>query len=517
MQSEQTPFWYDMLPRLGSAEEFAAVRELFARNGFEYEAVCRRIGVPQLFLLTSELENRYLDQPMEGALDAFVRVFTLGRSLETAAAVGLFGREGFTALTALQLLAPRPDQPEVSFSPVIIHPAPGAVIVCDRNATPDGAKLPRMTADVLYPALFANTLDFVARFPKTPCENVLEIGTGTGTAAIQWSRVAREVWATDITPRAAHFAEFNVRLAGVKNVRVAQGDLYAPVNGMTFDRIACHPPFVPARKSAVIFRDGGDDGEQIARRIIEGLPRFLRPNGLFWASFMISDRQHESAEQRMRSWLGDANGEFDIGLSVDSRRTVAETIAQAAVDGIGTPEDLRYFSELWKANRTHHLVHASVLIRRHGQAREPVSMRTQSGRGFTAKDLEWLLDWEVARRAPGFLDALLESRPLLAQACELRATYKMQAGAVVSEEYTVQAEGPLQVSCKCPPWMARMLMECDGSETARQRLARVREAGSIPADADPAEFARVLAGLAAAGVITIALAGQVENSAGTDH
>lgn len=511
------PFWHTMLPRFGSAQEFAAARDLFTRTGFEYETVCRRVGAPHLYLLSVPVEDKYLEQPVEDALDVLIRIFTIGRSMETATVARLLGSAGFDALSALDLLAERPDRPGISFSPVMIHPAPGVVIVCDRNATPEGVKLKQTPGDVLYPALFNNTLDFVARFPKTPCDSILEIGTGTGTAAIQWSRVSREVCATDITARAVHFAGFNARLAGIENVRVVQGDLYEPVEGMTFDRIACHPPFVPAKKSAVIFRDGGDDGEQIARRIIEGLPHYLRAGGLFWASFMISDRQDENAEQRMRSWLGEAQAEFDIGFAVDSRGTVAETVAHAAVDGIGTPEDLRYFSELWKANRTHHLVHASVLMRRHGDVREPVTVRTQSGRGFTAKDLEWLLDWEIGHRVPGFFDAILESRPTLAQACELRATYKMQAGSVVSEDYAVQAEGPLQVSCRCPAWMARMLMECDGSQTARERWVKLRDAGSIPVDSDPVEFARILAGLASAGVVMMDLAKSVENSAQADH
>ena len=40
-----------------------------------------------------------------------------------------------------------------------------------------------------------------------------------------------------------------------------------------------HPPYIPAKETELIFRDGGKDGEQIIRRAVEGLPRFLRPGG----------------------------------------------------------------------------------------------------------------------------------------------------------------------------------------------------------------------------------------------
>ena len=46
---------------------------------------------------------------------------------------------------------------------------------------------------------------------------------------------------------------------------VVEGDMYAPVEGLTFDRIVTHPPYIPAKQTGLIFRDGGEDGEQIIR------------------------------------------------------------------------------------------------------------------------------------------------------------------------------------------------------------------------------------------------------------
>lgn len=499
------PFWHSILPKLGTPDEFRQARELFTRSGFHYAGVCGRVGAEHLYRLTSKLENEFLAHEGRDMLDALIRLYPLGRPMDRATAERFLGRDGVECLEALNLLMPLPDKPGEIFAPVMVHPAPsGCILVCDRGMFPDGTKVPRVPPDALYPGFFVNTMDYVARFPETPCDHILEIGTGTGTAALAWAKHANQVWATDIADRAVRFAEFNRRLAGAENITVLKGDMYEPVQGMTFDRIASHPPFVPAKKSEVIFRDGGEDGEQLARRVIEGLPQFLRPGGLFWGSFMVSDRAGELAEQRIRQWLGESHTEFDIGLAMDSRKTRVEILTGVITDKTGSLDEVAYFDELWKANGTEYLVHASVLIRRcaaDAPAREPVSLRVQTGPGFNARIFDRLLDAEVAQSRPGFADAVLESRPWIAPVCELRARHRVENGEAVSEDYTFVAEGPIRSVCKVPGWMARMLMACDGSLTARQRFESLKNTGQVPADADPMEFVRLIATLTEAGVL----------------
>src|ERR1017187_5911099 len=108
----------------------------------------------------------------------------------------------------------------------------------------------------------------------------------------------------DELPADVLFARLSCRLAGLDNVTVLEGDLYSPVEGLTFDRIAIHPPWAPATQSEFIFGDGGEDGETIIRGSIERLPQFLLPGGRFYAMLLASDRQGEKFEERGRSWLG---------------------------------------------------------------------------------------------------------------------------------------------------------------------------------------------------------------------
>ena len=188
------------------------------------------------------------------------------------------------------------ERPEMWFGGCILFATRGMVLASDRVSSLDRAPLPP-DADVVYPAAIENTVAFMSTLPETPCDALLDVGTGSGVAALDGARYARHAWGTDIAARSVQFAEFNRRLNGIQNATMLQGDLYAPVEGLTFDRIVTHPPYVPARKNTMIFRDGGEDGEQILRGIVEGLPRFLRPGGRFYTLVVAADCEGQWFEE----------------------------------------------------------------------------------------------------------------------------------------------------------------------------------------------------------------------------
>ncbi len=265
-----------MLPRIGTAGEFAAARRLFAGCGYSYGPICSR--------LKAESFDRYLlrvipdvtSNPLEDALDVMIRLFTDCLYVEESTLQRFLPPGAIDTLGALNLLVREEADPRLMYAPSPIYPVGPVLTVCDRGFSPAGVKC-QPPVDTVYPAVLDNTLKFADWLPMEPCEALLDIGTGTGVAALMTAPIARQVWATDIAARSVHFADFNCRLAGFDNVRVAKGDLYAPVEGLTFDRIVTHPPYVPARKSKFIFREGGEDGEQIIRAIIEGLPHAISP------------------------------------------------------------------------------------------------------------------------------------------------------------------------------------------------------------------------------------------------
>lgn len=118
---------------------------------------------------------------------------------------------------------------------------------------------------------------------------VLDLGCGTGAlgAAIAARLPEAEVWATDIDPAAVECARGNL-----PPNRVLLGDLYDPLpHDLELDLIVANTPYVPSdqiRNMPPEARDhehhdaldGGADGLDIQRRVIEQAPKHLAPGAV---------------------------------------------------------------------------------------------------------------------------------------------------------------------------------------------------------------------------------------------
>jgi release factor glutamine methyltransferase len=78
-----------------------------------------------------------------------------------------------------------------------------------------------------------------------PNDRVLDVGTGSGIAAIAAARAgAKEVVAVDVNPQAVRCAKGNVARMGLREcVEVRESDLFAAVSGEQFDLLVCNPPY----------------------------------------------------------------------------------------------------------------------------------------------------------------------------------------------------------------------------------------------------------------------------------
>jgi SAM-dependent methyltransferase len=494
--------WYSVLPRLGSPAEFAAVRELFEQCGYSYENVCRRGQVESL--------DRYLlrggalpEAPPEDALAAMIRLFTDCLAVERGQLEAVLPAGAMGALQRLNLLVEDTEDAARVYAPVPVYTAGPVLTACDRSVTPWGQRW-MGPADMVFPPVYGNTLQFIDRLPQMECEAVLDIGTGSGVAALITAPLARQVWATDVAARSVHFAEFNRRLAGLDNITVLEGDLYAPVEGMTFDLIVSHPPYVPAKESKYIFREGGEDGEQILRAIVEGLPRFLRPGGRFYCAVMGADRENESFEARIRKWLGERHEEFDLVLISDSLKTPADYIAFVVAQNIAPPEEAQFLRELWIDNHTEYVFRGPVLIRRHAGGRAAVTARTQAGKEMKRQHLEWLLDFESSLREPEGLARLLETRPKIALGCEMIVHHREDGGRFIPEVFKFENKSPFNAGCQVQGWLAQTVAGCEGTRTWREYFDQLQARGEIPPDAAPEQFARMLGALVSSGILALA-------------
>ncbi len=125
--------------------------------------------------------------------------------------------------------------------------------------------------------------------PLSPNARVLDVGSGSGCIAITLA-AERPRWlvsAVDRSSTALEVARTNAERHGVE-VNFEEADLTTSVQP-PWDRVVANLPYIPTaaledlpievRRDPALALDGGPDGLDLVRRLIEDLPRLLRPCG----------------------------------------------------------------------------------------------------------------------------------------------------------------------------------------------------------------------------------------------
>ena len=131
----------------------------------------------------------------------------------------------------------------------------------------------------------------------------LDLCCGTGCLAITMAleRPSCDIWAADLSPAALSLARENAARLGAC-VTFRQGDLFAPLQGETFDLIVSNPPYIPSAEcpalqeevlyEPVMALDGGTDGLDFYRRIAREAPMHLTRGG--WIMLELGDGEAEA-------------------------------------------------------------------------------------------------------------------------------------------------------------------------------------------------------------------------------
>ncbi|MGH9900934.1 MAG: methyltransferase, partial [Pyrinomonadaceae bacterium] len=363
--------------RLGAREDFARAESLLRGEGFDEATICRAFNI-------EEMPDVCKITPDEADLSVFperlallIRLFLFTQTVPRFEVERTFDRAAVDSLLALDLLRATEFDAGLYYSPVLLYPVAGLLIASDRRTNPDGSPFTE-PPDIVFPAINVGTLLFLSVISKSPARDALDLGSGSGVAAIRLSRHVGRAVAADITPRASHFARFNSMLNGRDNVEVVEGDLYEPVRGQMFDRIIAHPPYVPtlAEDEAVVYRDSGETGEVLTRRAVEGIPAHLRPGGTFYGVCMGHDTVEGNFEERARRWLGDAGDEFDVMFALGESTPLDKYVSDVVIATRGKRKMSieRLEQALLKAG-TRELVYGALIIHR----------RAGNGRPWTAR------------------------------------------------------------------------------------------------------------------------------------
>jgi release factor glutamine methyltransferase len=131
-----------------------------------------------------------------------------------------------------------------------------------------------------------------------PAPVIIDLCTGSGCIVISLAKELAKArfFATDRSDRALHIAQENARQNGVADrIRFLEGDLFGPVEEMDLrgriDCIVTNPPYVRSDELVTLqpeVRDfepemaliAGPDGTEIAERILQEAPEYLKTGGL---------------------------------------------------------------------------------------------------------------------------------------------------------------------------------------------------------------------------------------------
>ena len=176
------------------------------------------------------------------------------------------------------------------------------ILRCER-----GVLIPRPETEVLVDAALEG-VDAVGEGAR-----VLDLCTGTGCIALSIAKERPEtvVVATDLAPEAVALAERNSRALGLEGwVDVLQCDLASgvvPEFAGTFDVLVSNPPYIPTDVLSrdvpsevrdfepALALDGGADGLDVFRRILEVAPEMLTPTGMLCVE-LFEESLDEAAE-----------------------------------------------------------------------------------------------------------------------------------------------------------------------------------------------------------------------------
>jgi release factor glutamine methyltransferase len=196
----------------------------------------------------------------------------------------------------------------------------GLAFAADRRALIPRPETERLVEIVV--AAVVQRLTGGPRPPGSPPLRVADVGTGSGTIAVALAMALRKrqmldevrIVATDLDPDALQLARENAVGHGVAGrLEFVVADLL-PLDGEPFDVLAANLPYIPSEAIdllpiAASFEprralDGGPDGLDLIRALLDRLPTVLRPDGS--AVLEIGSDQAElvavAVGERMPGW-----------------------------------------------------------------------------------------------------------------------------------------------------------------------------------------------------------------------
>jgi methylase of polypeptide subunit release factors len=277
-------------------DDLRRLREVFAAAEYSDGKLIERVGPSRVPARRSTSLPRMLRLTASGdRLDGLIRLFLLGVPLDEPAARHALAPLDLDAVAALGLIT-RTDGGIAAT--VTAFPYGSMVLVFDQpEQITAGAR------EDLVVGITDATRQLIRFTVRRPSRRTLDLGTGCGIQAFLAAPHSREVYASDLNPRAVNFARFNARLNGIDNVRCLEGSGFEPVREHSFDLVLANLPFVIVPRFRYYYRDSGIPLDGFARQVARESAQHLSEGGYCQ---MLCEWVHikgEDARERLRGWF----------------------------------------------------------------------------------------------------------------------------------------------------------------------------------------------------------------------
>lgn len=448
-------------------ETIYRIRDVFDQAGYSDTEVAEATGMPD-YLSLRDIDIPRLRRRLghDTPLETLIRLFILGVPVDLAALQRAVQPMRWEDWAEAGLLVPLDRQQAVA--PVALYPYKGLIVAFD------WARLqPNHVMGIASSTVTLATLLLSYRSRLT-----LDLGTGCGILAFLVARHSERVLAVDRNPRAINIARFNAHLNRLASVECRSGDLFAPVEGETFDLIVSNPPYVVSPESRYLFRDSGMAGDAFCRMLTREASSRLRQGGYYQCLCNWIHLAGQDWQERLAGWFVDSG--CDVWV-MRSETMDAATYASAwirATEGEEPEQFQRHFTtwmDYYERQRIE-AISLGVIIMRRASGRTnwfraddaPENMRGPCGdamlRGFALRD---------------FLETVHDDRKLLEARLRLAAEVRWEQQYVPTAEGWHMAAGHVHLSeglaytGTVDPVIIRLMIRCDGQRTVRDVLADV--------------------------------------------
>jgi len=435
------------------------LREFFREANFTHEEFESRRLLLDLPTRASGNLPFLLDRTREPSLSNLIlRWFFLGLPAASEPAARLVP----ASVLALMLKSGMLLHDGTSLSPaVMLTPCDECLFAADTAArlesqSPDLVIWPNPTTRLLH--------QFTIRRPS---RTTLDLGTGCGIQAVFGARHSAQVTATDLNPRAAHFARFNAWLNGSANIEYLTGDTFEPVRNRTFDLIVANPPFFVTPSADQIYCENNMELDQYCRRIAREAPAHLNEDGYLQMVCEWVQVRGQSWQDRVGEWLEGTGCDAWVfrGYAREAGAYARERIRQTASAEAG-PDTLTRWMEYYRQRGVEE-IHGGILAmrrRRGGNWVRIEDMPLDPNQAFGEAVLQAFACIDMLE-LHGSDEALLGARLRLSPDTQLDQQLRQSDGRWQAVGMTLRFTAGIPASMRLDPPVAEFLAGLDGHRT----------------------------------------------------